>query len=82
MTQARTHLWRQSLDIFDIEGKDVVKDFSPSEDVININEELHGTNILAIDTDKGTILTSDTGLEALIKKQVRLLFKHILNFID
>ena len=71
----------KGLDTFDIEGKDVVKDFSPSEgDVININEELHGTNILAIDTDKGTILTSNTGLEALIKKTSSFIVQTYIEF--
>ena len=71
----------KGLDIFDIEGKDVVKDFSPSEgDVININEELYGTNILAIDTDKGAILTSNTGLEALIKKTSSFIVQTYIEF--
>ena len=71
----------QGLDIFDVEGKDVVKDFSPSEgDVININEELYGTNILAIDTVKGAILTSNTGLEALIKKTSSFIVQTYIEF--
>lgn len=71
----------KGLDIFDLEGKDVVKDFSPSEgDVININEELYGTNISAKDTDRGTILTSDTGLGALIKNTSSFVVQAYIEF--
>ena len=68
-------------DVFDLEGKDIIRDFSPSEgDIININEEQYGTNISAIDTDKGTILISDTGLAALIKNTSSFVVQAYLEF--
>ena len=71
----------KGLDTFDIVGKDIVKDFSPSEgDIININEALYGTNISAIDTDQGTILTSNTGLEALIKNTSSFVVQAYIEF--
>ena len=71
----------KGLDTFDIAGKDIVKDFSPSEgDIININEALYGTNISAIDTDQGTILTSNTGLEALIKNTSSFVVQAYIEF--
>ena len=68
-------------DIFDIGERDIVKDFSPSEnDLIYIDEDKYGANIKASDSPEGVILASSTDLEVLIAGASAFVVRMYLNF--
>ena len=68
-------------DIFDVGGKDVIKDFSPGQgDMIYIDEEKYGSKISADDTNKGAVLTSEAGLKLLIEDTSTFIAQAYLTF--
>ena len=68
-------------DIFDVVGKDVIKDFSPGQgDMIYIDEEKYGSKISADDTNKGAVLTSEAGLKLLIEDTSTFIAQAYLTF--